>query len=103
MVCWLARFSQRLPTLPKDDREHRERTHGSATTSRLPLTRQPRATGSVTDRSRPASPWHRQPGPRFLSPCHALLSEARIGMTTSEYTAKMTPDGRHQRLLSADE
>jgi hypothetical protein len=28
VVCWLARFSQRLPSLPEDHREHRERTDG---------------------------------------------------------------------------
>jgi hypothetical protein len=27
MVCGLARFGQRLPSLPEDDREHRERTY----------------------------------------------------------------------------
>jgi hypothetical protein len=83
VVCWLASFSQRLPPLPEDDREHRGRTHR---VSRLPRTRELRS-NSVSGR---------KSGPRFLDSATMArlpislptrcLAMARVGMTASDST-----------------
>jgi hypothetical protein len=76
---------------------------GSPTT-RPPRTRQPRATDSVTRRSRPTSPWSRRPGHRLpiYMPIRCV-AKARVGMTASDSTAKMIPTGNvsgSSRLMS---